>query len=372
MFHQHGIVNRPRKRCALRLGKRVNVMLLPAVLMLFMLALNSSTLAQAVASPYQIATWQGFRQGAVSFTFDDNCPNQLAIAIPMFNKFGFKVTLFTVTSPKWAWPANWTGLQKAALEGHEIASHTIDHPNFDTLSDSALRAELSLSQDTINAYIKGQKCITLAYPYCVPGNEAMDARYYIAARGCSGQIVSKTPADFMNISSFVCGDKGLNTVAALESEADKAAASQGWCVYLIHGINGTEPGAYSPISQDTIQATLQYLNSHRDKFWVAPFGAVVRYVRERDSAKVVETYNHGDSIMVQLADNLDTNMYDVPITLRRELPADWDSVVVSQNGEALDSRIVSADTAKYVIFDAAPNKGDIIIFKESRKSIGTR
>jgi len=331
----------------------------------FLIVFSRVCFSQPAAGPYQVGTWQGFRSAAVSFTFDDNCPNQLGVAVPMFARFGFNVTLFTVTSPEWAWPANWSGLQKAASEGNEIASHTIDHPNFDTLSDSALQAELSLSRDTINSHIKGEKCITMAYPYCVPGNEAIDAEYYIAARGCSGQIVGKTPGDFMNISSFVCGDKGLNTVADIEAKADSAAASNGWCVYLIHGINGTEPGAYSPISQDTIQATLQYLSANPDKFWVAPFGTVVRYIKERNSASITELSNHGDSIEVQLTDNLDSSYYSIPLTLRRQLPAGWDSATVHQNGGTVVSKIVDVGDDHDVMFDAVPNAGNVTITRKA-------
>ncbi len=57
--------------------------------------------AGTVAAPYQIGTWRGFRPAAISFTFDDNLPNQYAVAVPMFNAKGFKITLFTVSS----WPS---------------------------------------------------------------------------------------------------------------------------------------------------------------------------------------------------------------------------------------------------------------------------
>ena len=32
--------------------------------------------SQTIDSLYEVATWQGFRQGYVSFTFDDNCAYQ--------------------------------------------------------------------------------------------------------------------------------------------------------------------------------------------------------------------------------------------------------------------------------------------------------
>ncbi len=329
-----------------------------------LLAFVAAAFSQTVPAGYQIGTWQGFRSAAVSYTFDDNIPNQLSIAVPMFHKFGFNVTLFTVTSPKWVWPANWDGLQKAANEGTEIASHTIDHPNFSQISDSAQKAELALSRDTIDARIKGQRCITIAYPYCVPGNEALDADYYIAARGCSGQVVSKTPNDFMNISSFVLGNKGLNTVEAIEAKANAAADSNGWCVYLIHGINFDEPGAYSPISQDTILATVKYLSANRGKFWVAPFGTVARYIKERNAASVAEISARPDSVTVRLTDSLDSTYYSIPLTLRRRLPSGWNSAAVYQNGEMLPSKIVTIDAMRYMMFDAVPDSGDISIIKK--------
>ncbi|MGO9481726.1 MAG: T9SS type A sorting domain-containing protein [Candidatus Kryptoniota bacterium] len=345
--------------------------------LLFLMASTYESFSQNVASPYQVGTWQGFRSGAVSYTFDDNLPNQLAIAVPMFDQFGFKVTLFTVTGPStvWAWPANWSGLQNAAAEGHEIASHTIDHPSFDTLADSAQKAECALSQDTIDAHIPGHQCITIAYPYCVSGNEAIDAGYYIAGRGCSGQIMSNTPGDFMNISSFVCGNLGLNTVAAIEAEANSAAKSNGWCAYLMHAIigpNGPEPNGYSPISPDTILATLQFLHANPNKFWVAPFGTVARYIKERNSVSVSEISNQGDSIVVQLTDNLDSAFYNIPLTIRRPLPDEWDSAIVCQNGDTISSTLVKIDTVQYVMFDAAPDTGNITIINETTTIVGVK
>jgi len=348
-------------------------MVAKVVTSIFFLLFNSAVLAQKVASPYQLGTWQGFRSAAVSYTFDDNLPNQLAIAVPMFDQFGFKLTLFTVTaSSNWPWLANWSGLQKAASEGHEIASHTIDHLRFDTLSDSAQKSQLELSQDTINAHITGQRSITIAYPYCVTGNNALVAQYYIAARGCSGQIASKNPGDFMNISSFVLGNQGTNTVSGIEAIANSAAASNGWSVYLIHGINGTEPGAYSPISQDTILATLKYFSANPNKFWVAPFGTVARYIKERNSASVSELSTSRDSIVVQLTDNLDTAYHSVSLTIRRPLPKGWDSVVVFQNGDTISSQLIKVDTTEYVMFDAVPNGGNITIVNETGTTVGLR
>src|SRR5215471_21797144 len=90
-----------------------------------------TVLAASVSPPYQIGTWQGFRQGAVTYTFDDDLPNQYSIAVPMFNAKGFKMTLFTVTT--WLPGNSWSPVKTAASFGHEIASHTVTHPYLNTL-----------------------------------------------------------------------------------------------------------------------------------------------------------------------------------------------------------------------------------------------
>ncbi|NQT27351.1 M24 family metallopeptidase [candidate division KSB1 bacterium] len=74
--------------------------------------------AQTVDAPYEVGTWLGFRSAAVSHTFDDNDLNQLAVAVPLFNEFDFKLTLFTLTGTGTGWKnPNWTGLQEAVAQG---------------------------------------------------------------------------------------------------------------------------------------------------------------------------------------------------------------------------------------------------------------
>jgi peptidoglycan-N-acetylglucosamine deacetylase len=160
--------------------------------------------SRTIDPAYEVATWPQFRSAAVSFTFDDGCPNQFAVAIPLFNEFGFKLTLFTITGQS----PNWTALEAAALQCHEVASHTVTHPSLSGMTLANQTAELKDSQDDINAHIPQQPCLTMAYPYCVAGSLSLCAAYYIAARGCQGFTEPSTPGDFMNISSVICGSLG--------------------------------------------------------------------------------------------------------------------------------------------------------------------
>jgi oligosaccharide reducing-end xylanase len=324
---------------------------------------TSVSLAGSVPAPYEIGTWWGFRPAAISYTFDDGCSNQFVVAIPMFDAKGFKLTLFSVVGATSGMFPGWSKLQNAAAKGHEIASHTLTHPNLAQLPDSQQTTELKDSQAAINANVSGQKCLTLAYPYCVEASEALTSQYYIAARTCSGQIVPSTPANFMNISSVGCGPLGspVATFQDFTNTANQALIARGWCVYLIHGIDNN--GGYSPLPSATLQTSVNYFSANRDKFWVETFGNVVRYIKERDAASIRETASGDNSITLQVTDHLDRSIYNHPITLRRPLPANWPDAVVSQNHQPVSAQIVDVASKKYVMFDVVPDGGDVIISK---------
>jgi len=317
----------------------------------------SVSLAGSVAAPYQIGTWQGFRPAAISYTFDDNVPKQYSIAVPMFHQAGFKITLFTVIN---YWTSfNWTMAQTAASYGDEIGSHTVTHTSLNTVSATQLTNELANSQSIINSYITNESCVTLAYPNCAVPNETVVAQYYIAARGCSGQLVPSTPSDFMNVSSFVLGSAGSYTTAAsINSLADSAASANAWCVYLIHSIDINDD--YSPLSSTVLQASVNYMSTNQSKFWVETFGNVVRYIKERNASSVMETANSGSSITIQVTNSL-INIYNYPITLQRPVPANWPAVAVSQNNQPITAKLVTVNSTNYVMFDVVPNGGDVMI-----------
>jgi oligosaccharide reducing-end xylanase len=333
------------------------------VLLFFIMAFTASvSLAGSIASPYEVGTWRGFRPAAISYTFDDGCSNQFAVAIPMFDQKGFKLTLFTVTGNS-MFPG-WPKLKAAAAKGHEIASHTVTHANFGQLSESQQTTELKNSRDAINTNISGQKCVTMAYPYCVPGNDPLVSQYYIAARTCSGQLVPATPANFMEISSFLCGSQGaVKTAQDFNNKANQTAAAKRWCVYLIHGIDND--GGYSPITTATLQGSIDYLSANKDKFWVETFGNVARYILERNATSVKETSASDDSITLEVTDNLDDTIFNYPITLRRPLPENWTSAAVLQNNKSVNAQIVDVASKKYIMFDVVPDGGNVIITKKT-------
>ena len=335
--------------------------LLSAIVIFAATAMPQAGFAGSVDAPYEIGTWEGFRPAAITYTFDDNLPNQYVLVVPMFHAAGFKMTLFTVIN---YWTSfTWSQAQTAASYGDEIASHTVTHTSLNAVSATQLTNELVSSQTNINFRITNQLCVTLAYPNCaVPANEALVAQYYIAARGCSGSLVPSTPPDFMNISSYVCGSAGpIQNAIQFNSMANSAAATKSWCVYLIHAIDGDS--GYSPLASTNLQASVDYMRTNQDKFWVETFGNVARYIKERNASSVTVTDSSDNRITLLVTNNLNSLNYSYPITLRRPMPANWPAVAVSQNNQPIDAKLVTVNTTNYVMFDVVPNGGEVVLSK---------
>jgi hypothetical protein len=320
------------------------------------LTFNLNCYSQGVKAPYEVGTWYGFRSSAISYTFDDGLPNQYSVAVPLFDKYGFKLTLFTVTG----WAPNWSKIRNAAANGHEVANHTVTHPNFDTMTVDQQRAELEVSNDSIHANVPGLNGLTLAYPFCVPGSDTLVSRLFIGARGCSGVIEPKTPANFMNISSIGCGNLGsINSTAAFKAKADNAASSKGWLVYLIHAIDNDN--GYSPLTSTCLDSSLLYLKNNESKFWVESFGNVVRYIRERNCLTVQEKSSTDTLITIAVTDTLNNEIFNYPVSIRRVLPDNWSSARAFQNGKSIIDTLFEIDSVKYIEFHVIPDSGDVLL-----------
>lgn len=328
----------------------------PRFTLLFLASLGLLISSSAQVPPrYTIATWHGFKKAAVTYTFDDNTSKQLTVAIPIFDEYEFPATLFTVTN----WGPNWTLLNQAAANGHEVASHTESHPSLNTLTVANQETQLHQSQSIINSNVTNQKCLTIAYPNCNVGDIPTIQKYYMAGRICSGTIVSATPADLYRISSIIVGSQGaVKTAADFETRVTSAKNSGGWCVFLLHGID--DDGGYSPVPSSEITTHLQYMDNNRGDYWVASFVSVVKYIQEREAATLEEVLTTA-SIQITLSDDLDNDLYNYPLTLKRSLPEEWTNVEVKRGNESIPFALEESTNGLDVVFDAVPDAGTISI-----------
>lgn len=318
------------------------------------------------AQDAEIATWSGFRKAAVSFTFDDGPQSDVDVALPMFEKYGYKATFNIVTN--WAngggnnGMLNWSGVQKLSAAGHEIASHSDSHPNGKPMPAN----EISSSKGTISQKIQQKYgVVTLAYPNCDTPGDAQVLQNYVVGRICNGSwkggsdIMGKDgPSNWAAVSALMTGNQGTSD---FKGNMDKAVQQGGWVAFLTHGFQNKTNGFadYSPTDANGMDGALQYAQQKDKDIWVAPMGYVAMYIKERKASQVSASTS-GSTTTVKLTHNIKDNIsdYDYPLTLK--VKTSLSKAEVTQAGAKLEAKIEGG----YAIFDAVPNAGDIVIAGE--------
>jgi peptidoglycan/xylan/chitin deacetylase (PgdA/CDA1 family) len=338
---------------------KVRLSLLQHVILVAGLLLDVNLSTAQLPQGYEVATWYKFHKSAITYTFDDNTPNQLGIAIPMLDRYDFRCTMFVPTD----WVGDWNGLIAAHGKGHEITSHTVSHPRLGDLAVPEQESELKNSKEAIVKNVNGARSMTLAYPFCNVGNLDLVKKYYLAARICSNAIVSSTPEDFYYISSIPVGSETqIKTAKDLNISVGNALSSNGWCVLLLHGID--RDGGYSPLSSEEFESHLEYVRDNSANFWVSTFADVVKYIKERNAIFVTEESLKKSKISFTCDDKLDDSQFNIPVTLRRVLPENWAHVTVRRGNTELTSHTETLDNRRYVVFDVVPNNKVITISRE--------
>lgn len=312
------------------------------------------------AQAQEIATWAGFRTAAVSFTFDDGAPSHVTDGAPVFDKYGYKATFNLVYN----WNPNWSGFQKMADNGHEIASHSNSHGN-------NMSGEEASSKTNIQGKINQTGGITtVAYPNCNVPNASAVKQNYIAGRICNGSwqgvpdIMGKDgPSDWTKLPALMTGSEGsIKNTNDFTGQMQKAIQQGGWVMFLTHGFQGKSNGnaTYSPTDISAIDGALSWAKQNDSKIWVTTMRNAAMYVKERKAAKIEAVAGGAAGTLTYklthgIADNI--SKYDYPLSIRVKNSSNWTKVTAMQGSKAIDASIKDG----YIYFDAVPNGGDIVL-----------
>ena len=309
-------------------------------------------LVAMAANAQEIATWEGFRKGAASFTFDQGAPCHISDVGPMFEEYGYRATFYLVCN----WNPDWNGFQGMADKGHEIGSHSKSH-------GQNMEGEEASSKVYINNRITQEYgVLTAAYPN---GNASSDPtamqENYIAGRLAAGEVMGKNgPTDWYKVPAYITGVIGTVINAQdFTSKMQEAINKGGWVVFLTHGLSGKNNGnaTYSPTDPGALGGALKWASYH-DDIWIAPLRSVAMYIRERNASTFEEVGSTSDTRTYTLTHNIANEIcqFNYPLSLRVRLPNDWTVVTVTQGFNLLESEIRDDG---YVYFKAIPNGGDI-------------
>lgn len=260
---------------------------------LLVLGLSILAVGQSPAPAFQ---WPEGKQVAISLTFDDGRTSQVDGGTALLDRHGAKATFYVVPS---AVERRLDGWKKAVAAGHEIGSHSLNHPctgNFTWSRNKALedytldkmRAELDESNLRINRLL-GVRAESFAYPCGQKsvgrGREARSyipvvADLYLTGRGW----LDETPNDpgFCDLSQLTGVEMDGKEFDQILPLIQKARENGSWLVLAGHDIGKDGPQT-TRISM--LEKLLPYANDPANKIWLAPVGTVAKYLQSKRAVK---------------------------------------------------------------------------------------
>ena len=263
----------------------------------------------------------------------------------------------------------WDELSELAKRGHEIASHTVTHPRLAVLDDANLIYELERSREEILTHLGFQHTFSVECPYGTENERAVSfalARYPLARNFMPDAFVEdidraskKDPLESRK--EYVRWQRGPLTstpMSLMKSWVDTTAAHENiWLVLVFHGVDGI---GWQPRTSADLKEYFGYIKSKEDRVWVATFQDVAKYIRERAHA-TLESYRYGNVISVVLRDDLKDIRYNLPLTLKTYVPANWPAVEVRQGDRATIVEATPDKMLGYVTYQALPNAETITL-----------
>jgi hypothetical protein len=153
---------------------------------------------------------------------------------------------------------------------------------------------------------------------------------------------------------------------------DSSISLGGWGVMQAHDVipfdsiqSAINQGSYEPISIQWFDSACQYVSDASDNgdLWIAPMGEVTKYMRERDSYDYNVISVTDTSIILNVTDTLEDDIYNYPLTAEIVVPGDWTDVTVIQDGYFDYTTAYSSGSARFIETYVVPDGGEVKLYK---------
>ncbi|WPP51206.1 polysaccharide deacetylase family protein [Catalinimonas niigatensis] len=271
----------------------------------------------------------------------------------------------------------WEDYKSYAAEGHEIASHTVTHPRLAVLDEANMRYELEQSKADIQKYLGEEYTFSAECPYGTEDERVMEYAHTIYPA-----LRNRMPAPYLeelNRSSktqpgasdkeYVQWQRGPLTSVSMEtmkSWVDTSIAHNNiWLVLVFHGVDGI---GWEPRTGAELEEYFSYMKERESDLWVATFADVTKYIRERKGTEVNASAEE-DRILINLSSDLDTEVYNVPLTLKTYVPEDWNTVFLQTAGKEEDQSVLEIqqdEQGYYVLYTIRPDEKEVVLAAQSQ------
>jgi peptidoglycan/xylan/chitin deacetylase (PgdA/CDA1 family) len=241
----------------------------------------------------ELPFWPAGVAGALSLTFDDNAPSQLAHALPCLDEHGLRGTFYVNPGRRPDWERQVPRWQRAAAAGHELGNHTSRHPcscnfgfdpNFclEKLSLQDIEATIDEAEADLDQLFPQQKgrrsfCYPCYQSYVGAGVERQSyvpvvARRFRTARG-GGERPNNPRIIDLSYAWAVEGHSAEQMIAHAENAAEQGL----WAIICMHGVGGD----HLAIETKALEGLARHLEMHRHRLWTAPFIDVADFILKR-------------------------------------------------------------------------------------------
>jgi len=327
-----------------------------------------------------IAKWKGNAQAAYSITIDDNGLGDMRnVQASILEDYGVQGTFGIITGQL-------AGLQSKHRpmfldifnRGHELASHSVNHPPLYGANIDLIWSELSESKLFIEE-LTGAPCVSYIAPFgqLDPNIIEVAQELYISARGVKIGINEIAEVDIWYLKTAPYPTPwgtmwwtNEQYIANLRQYVDDLLAVSGWGIDLWHNLT-TDPNELlssgSVVNETVFRTHLAVLTSdYEHRLWVAPQGQVARYYLERKETTVNSYAITDHVILVELLFDGDRRIFNEPLTIITTIPKHWlnGGLTVMQQGSLLDYIVEQDETESRLVYDAVPGAGAISIVFE--------
>ncbi len=262
---------------------------------------------------------------------------------------------------------SWDSIKVYAGKGYEFASHTVTHTHLAVLDTTNINYELYKSKEDIKNHlgdeytfdaeipfgIEHPRALKYGFPaYAALRNMMTDSFLFEINRGYKTQPGS-SDKEYVQ---WQRGPLSHTTLTEMKSYIDTTLAHNNiWLVLVFHGIDGL---GWEALPHEMLQTYFEYIKQKQNGLWIATFKDVGKYMRERMHSTINENKSN-DAITVQLSQTLDTNVYNIPLTLKTYIPANWKTVKMMENSHQQNLQVQNDVNGKYVLYNAMPGSSEI-------------
>lgn len=306
--------------------------------------------APAAVGDTVVQKWKGGAKACFLLMFDDGWPSAIDVAVPELEKRGLVATYYIVPEKGEFKAREKAWREEAWKRGAVYGNHTMTHHGVRDYEHA--RTEIGGCTDWILDVVPGKRPRLVSY-----GQPGVDKGKWNITREELQRILDEwhmvERPDFRGHGAVY----HLKTCDDMLALADRAIASGGMEYVVFHGLEHKAPWRtwqdFWAMKQDIVFPFFDAIAERRDRgdLWVTDHISCHQYETERATARVekLQVAPGGRGVRFTLSCDADPALYDLPLTLRTRVPAQWRKATVKRGANVLATVPVEDGVVQYEV-----------------------